>query len=108
MAQLQVSTVHSFCERVLRQHAVEADIDPDFSVLADDEVELLRKQAINLAFAEMAATEASWLEAMPRYTRLDLQQYLKSRIRQAQHPTFCAQPEMHGRGKPTGRLAAIG
>ncbi len=76
MAQLQVSTVHSFCERVLRQHAVEADIDPDFSVLADDDVELLRKQAINMTFAEMAETEAEWLEAMPRYTRQDLQHTL--------------------------------
>ena len=76
MAQLQVSTVHSFCERVLRQHAVEADIDPDFSVLADDDVKLLRKQAINLAFTEMAEAQVKWLEAMPCYTRSDLQHTL--------------------------------
>jgi len=77
MSQLQVSTVHSFCERVLRLHAVEAGIDPDFTVLAEDDVEPLQKQAIHLTFADMATAEEAWLEALPRYTRLDLQHTLR-------------------------------
>lgn len=77
MSQLQVSTVHSFCEKVLRQHAVEANIDPDFTVIGDDDVGLLREQAIDLTFMEMAEAEESWLQALPRYTRSDLQQTLR-------------------------------
>ena len=77
IAQLQVSTVHSFCERVLRQYAVEAGIDPDFTVMAEDDVELLREQAIRLTFADMVTAEEEWLEALPRYTRSDLQHTLR-------------------------------
>ncbi len=76
MSQLQVSTVHSFCERLLRQHAVEAGIDPDFVVMADDEAALQREQAIRCTLADMAASEGAWLEALPHYTRQDLQQML--------------------------------
>ena len=77
LSQLQVSTVHSFCERVLRQYAVEAEIDPDFTVIGDDDVSLLREQAIDLTFMEMAEAEENWLQALPRYTRSDLQHTLR-------------------------------
>ncbi len=77
LSQLQISTVHSFCERVLRQYAVEAGIDPDFTVIAEDEGQNLQEQAINLTFADMAREEEKWLEALPRYTRADLQHTLR-------------------------------
>ena len=44
-----IGTIHSFCARVLREHPIEAGIDPDFRVLEEDEAHLLRE----LAFDEL-------------------------------------------------------
>jgi len=53
-----ISTIHSFCASVLRRHAVEAGIDPDFAVCADD---LLSQQMIAEAATEavLSAVEAA-------------------------------------------------
>ncbi|HLD55986.1 MAG TPA: UvrD-helicase domain-containing protein, partial [Candidatus Omnitrophota bacterium] len=44
-----IGTIHSFCARVLREHPIEAGVDPDFRVLEEDEAHLLRE----LAFDEL-------------------------------------------------------
>lgn len=45
-----IQTIHSFCERVLRENALAADVDPEFRVLADDaEGGRLRKDALRAA-----------------------------------------------------------
>ena len=41
-----IQTVHSFCERVLRENSLEAGIDPEFSVLSEGEAALLREEAL--------------------------------------------------------------
>jgi ATP-dependent exoDNAse (exonuclease V) beta subunit len=41
-----IQTVHSFCERVLRENSLEAGIDPEFSVLSEGEAALLRSRRI--------------------------------------------------------------
>ena len=43
---LQVTTVHSFCQRLLTEHAVEAGIDPDFGVADELEAASLRAEAV--------------------------------------------------------------
>ena len=48
-----VSTVHSFCARLLREHALEADLDPGFRVL--DELE-----AGSLAYEAMSEALDAW------------------------------------------------
>jgi len=52
-----ISTIHSFCAAVLRRHAVEAGVDPNFAVLADELVaaQMLREAASD---AVLAAAEA--------------------------------------------------
>lgn len=40
-----ISTIHTFCERVLRENPFEAGLDPEFAVLDDPASALLREQA---------------------------------------------------------------
>lgn len=46
LKQADISTVHSFCSRLLRTHFSEAGIDPAFRVGEDGEMKLLREQAM--------------------------------------------------------------
>jgi ATP-dependent helicase/nuclease subunit A len=43
----RISTIHSFCTTLLRQHAVEAGLDPQFEVLDAPAAELLRLETID-------------------------------------------------------------
>jgi len=46
-----ISTIHGFCERVIRRHALTVGADPYFSVLDDDRSVLLRRQSFDEALA---------------------------------------------------------
>ncbi|MDB5354759.1 MAG: ATP-dependent deoxyribonuclease subunit [Phycisphaerales bacterium] len=48
--QAQVSTLHSFCARLLRQHFHLVDLDPGFAVLEADEARLLRREVARTLF----------------------------------------------------------
>lgn len=48
-----VSTLHGFCARVLRQHAIAAGLDPAFTVLEEGEARQLRSDAFGQALAEL-------------------------------------------------------
>ena len=37
-----ISTIHSFCASLLRRHAIEAGVDPDFDVCADERRSVVR------------------------------------------------------------------
>jgi len=43
----RISTIHSFCTTLLRNHYVEAELDPQFRVLDAPDAELLRLQAVD-------------------------------------------------------------
>jgi len=45
-----IQTIHSFCERVLRENAVEAMIDPEFEVLQGANAQALAERAVTTAF----------------------------------------------------------
>ncbi|SDW67289.1 ATP-dependent helicase/nuclease subunit A [Marininema mesophilum] len=51
----RISTIHSFCASLLREHPVEAMIDPDFRVLEELEAESLLKRAITSILPEWMA-----------------------------------------------------
>ena len=53
-----ISTIHSFCARLLRTHALEAGIDPEFTVLDERESAPLRRAAFDAALGLCAQTEA--------------------------------------------------
>ena len=49
-----ISTIHSFCATLLREHAIEARLDPSFQMLDALEADLLEQQAADEAEAELA------------------------------------------------------
>jgi len=52
-----VSTIHGFCARVLRAHAIAAGLDPAFTVLDEADARMLRDRAWERALAEMLGGE---------------------------------------------------
>ncbi len=50
IGQARISTIHSFCARLLRENPVEAGLDPDFVVLDQTESQLLLLEAIDEEF----------------------------------------------------------
>ena len=55
---LQVATVHSFCQRLLTEHAVEAGIDPDFAVADETEASSLFDEAVRRYSHELDRSES--------------------------------------------------
>jgi ATP-dependent helicase/nuclease subunit A len=67
-----ISTIHAFCARLLREHAIHARVDPRFSVLEQVEADGLRRQAFEertAAWRESRATDLGTL-GLVRATRL--------------------------------------
>src|SRR5205807_8948773 len=48
----QVSTLHGFCSRLLRQHFHRVGLDPAFVILDADEAKLLRLEVVRDLFAD--------------------------------------------------------
>ena len=42
-----IGTIHSFCARILREHPIEANVDPSFRVLEGDEANLLKETVLD-------------------------------------------------------------
>ena len=51
----QISTVHSFCQTVLRQYAAEADLPADFRVADEQQAAALRAQTLRDVLSELYA-----------------------------------------------------
>ena len=64
-----ISTIHGFCARVLRTHALTAGLDPQFRVIEALESERLGLQAFDLALADFLAgeDEGERLDVVVRY-----------------------------------------
>ncbi len=57
-----ISTIHGFCARVLRAHAVLAGIDPAFSVLDEAQARRLARGAFDDALEQLATSESGVVE----------------------------------------------
>ena len=78
-------TFHGLCHRLLRIHAKEACLDPNFQIIdADDQLRLLKKviKGMNLDEKKWSAKEAAWFingqkddGIRPSHTNLDLSYY---------------------------------
>jgi len=53
-----ISTIHGFCARILREHALVAGLDPEFAVLEPDAALQLRHDAFAAALRAAARTDA--------------------------------------------------
>lgn len=51
-----ISTFHGTCARILRTHAVQVGIDPQFAVLEESEARVLRASAFDAALTELMAS----------------------------------------------------
>lgn len=61
--QAWISTIHGFCARIVRRHALELGIDPAFCILAEPEVGTIRRDAFEKAATDyMAGREGSIVE----------------------------------------------
>lgn len=52
--QIQVSTIHSLCARILRENAIAATLDPKFDVLDEAAATLLAEEAIRQTLADLS------------------------------------------------------
>ena len=91
----QVSTIHAFCARVLRGHALSAELDPRFRILDEPEAQRLAIEAFEAALAgwldEAAAAGLERLELAAAYKpdglrRAILEVHARLRTRGEAHP----------------------
>jgi ATP-dependent helicase/nuclease subunit A len=54
----QISTIHAFCGNLLRQHAVEADLDPHFEVLEDYLAANLESEALTACLQRLLTADS--------------------------------------------------
>ncbi len=57
LSRANIGTIHSFCERLLRQYPLEVGIDPAFEVIDPLDAEILRGEAIDEALFAIAGEE---------------------------------------------------
>ncbi|HEY3376903.1 MAG TPA: UvrD-helicase domain-containing protein, partial [Armatimonadota bacterium] len=53
LSRAPIGTIHSFCERVLREHALEAGIDPNFRLLDEAEARTMQENALDSIFEDL-------------------------------------------------------
>lgn len=71
--QLQISTVHSLCSRILRENAIAAQIDPKFEVLDETQADLLKETAVRETVKRMVEERHPSLVLLESLTVRDLQ-----------------------------------
>ncbi|MBQ1351345.1 MAG: helicase-exonuclease AddAB subunit AddA [Oscillospiraceae bacterium] len=67
--QAEIKTIHSFCQRLLRQNAHGLGLDPDFRVGEETECLLLRRRVVNQVLEEWYQSQP---EKAPFYALVDL------------------------------------
>lgn len=74
--QLQVSTIHGLCARILRENAIAAEIDPRFEVLDEQETDILKEEAVQAALAGLVEADSPALELLAALRVRDVQDEL--------------------------------
>lgn len=59
-----IQTIHSFCERVLRENSVDAGLDPDFTVLDEADGARMIQEAMRAAISEAEGIEEGLIEVL--------------------------------------------
>lgn len=85
-----ISTIHGFCSRVLRSHAVAAGLDPRFRVLDESQAKVLRAEAFSTALEGFCADRLpERVELLSTYSSTGLRSMLTAvhgRLRSAGWP----------------------
>jgi len=75
----RIGTVHALCAEILRAHPAEAQIDPDFDVLDENQAALLKARAVDAALA-WAVTAPEVVSLFERLTEYQLRQALATLV----------------------------
>jgi len=62
-----ISTFHGFASRLLKEHPVEAGVDPDFRVIETEQSGLLKEEAMRETIAKLYAEKNEAFELLPVY-----------------------------------------
>ncbi|MBI1924064.1 UvrD-helicase domain-containing protein, partial [Candidatus Poribacteria bacterium] len=76
----QISTIHSFCARILREYPVEAGVDAGFSVLHGLEQRLLLRATVDSTLRSIAGEGRGWEDAMRENLAFLLRIFGKKRL----------------------------
>ena len=72
-----IGTIHSFCARILREHPVEAGVDPDFRVLEEDRANLLQA-AVQDDLIESRFQEPAMFDLLRLYSEQTIKKAIQS------------------------------
>ena len=78
---VNISTIHSLCSRILREHPAEAGLDPDFGLLEEIDETSLLDEVWQQTLEQAIRSEAPWLNRL-------LAVYSPSQVRQDFRPLF--------------------
>ena len=104
-----ISTIHGFCARMLRTHALAAGIDPAFTVLDELEAGRLADAAFDSALADVAEHVSGGVQAIASYGPWDLRTAIQSvygelRSRGELRPRLPTPPDARDLAAARGRL----
>jgi len=110
LAHARIGTIHSFCERLLREFPLEAGVDPDFTVSdeveeADRQAEAVERTLHDIAHAHAGEEFAALDRLLDVYDRHDLQEMLETLLRNRRivHPFLMRAAQLG----PAGLLAEM-
>lgn len=94
-----ISTIHSFCARLLREHAVDARVDPAFRVLDELEARALREQAWAAVYPRIRETDPARFAALASLPGFDPAETLLE-LHAAARQAGASRPGDHVRRRP--------
>ena len=62
-----ISTFHGFASRLLKEHPIEAGVDPDFRVIETEQAELLKEEAMGETIAKLFEEKSEMFGLLPAY-----------------------------------------
>ena len=77
-----ISTIHSFCMRILREYPMEAGLDPDFGQLTEYQQNLLLNEAIYDELQVLDDEKEDWLPLFRLYGRSTIETMLRAAMAQ--------------------------
>jgi ATP-dependent exoDNAse (exonuclease V) beta subunit len=94
-----ISTIHGFCARILRTHALAAGIDPAFAVLDQPEAEQLADAAFDTVLEDLAQNDPGGIDLVAAYGSGPLREatvgvFRELRARGALHPVLPPLPPL--------------
>src|SRR5581483_10021950 len=110
-----ISTIHGFCARLLRTHALSAGLDPAFSVLDAPDAERLADQAFDDALEELGRATPGAIDLIAAYTAgglrgaiLQIHEELRSRgERRPRLPALPPAPDLYDARRALAGAATV-